>query len=74
MNINQNNIDEALRAIRQSLETPPTANRFFVVPPIMYTDKIDRTKYKGKGRPRKTDYESFSPAREISKMMDETQP
>lgn len=73
MNINQHNIDEAIKSIREvfNIKTQPTAGRFFVVPPIMYTDKIDRRKYKGKGRPRKTDYESFSPACEISKWMDE---
>jgi hypothetical protein len=57
LTITPKNIDEFIRTLRKRIKTasrPEQYAEFWV--PNLYRDGIDRTKYKGRGRPKNTDY------------------
>lgn len=69
MNINSDNIDFLIKSVKQQLEEPHSTRSFLVVPFMTRTDEIDYKKYKGKGRPRNTDYKLIFPVQELEEYL-----
>lgn len=56
MRINSRNVTGIMERLRSSLSQPVENYRTFLVVPQTVRGPIDRTKYRGKGRPREDDY------------------